>query len=66
MVVFFGYHIITAIKLAQISKYRLRLQERDRRKRIAREYGLIAAGAPPITKTPKTPHSKKKPGKSGR
>jgi len=55
-----------SIKLAQISKYRLRLQERDRRKRIAREYGLIAAGAPPITKTPKTPHSKKKPGKSGR
>lgn len=56
----------TAIKLAQVSKYRLRLQERERRKRLAREYGLTAAGAPPISKTPKTPHSKKKSGKNGR
>ncbi|XP_012940808.1 transcriptional adapter 2-beta isoform X2 [Aplysia californica] len=58
--------IDTAIKLAQISKYRLRLQERDRRKRIAREYGLISAGAPPISKVLKTPHTKKKSGKTGR
>ncbi|RUS80988.1 hypothetical protein EGW08_011263 [Elysia chlorotica] len=56
----------TAIKLAQVSKYRLRLQERERRKRLAREYGLTAAGAPPISKTPKTPHPKKKTGKNGR
>ncbi|KAH9515332.1 Transcriptional adapter 2-beta [Bulinus truncatus] len=56
----------TAIKLAQICKYRLRLQERERRKRIAGEYGLIAAGVPAISKSAKTPHSKKKFGKTGR
>lgn len=55
-----------AIQLAQIYKYRLRLQERDKRKRVAREYGLIAAGAPSIPKNLKTLHSKKKNGKTGR
>ncbi|CAG5123624.1 unnamed protein product [Candidula unifasciata] len=55
-----------SIRLAQIYKYRLRLQERDKRKRIAREYGLIAAGAPPASKIPKTPNLKKKVGKTGR
>ncbi|KAK0050735.1 transcriptional adapter 2-beta-like isoform X1, partial [Biomphalaria pfeifferi] len=55
-----------AIKLAQICKYRLRLQERERRKRLAGEYGLIAAGVPAISKSAKTPHSKKKFGKTGR
>ncbi|CAL1529449.1 unnamed protein product [Lymnaea stagnalis] len=58
--------IDTAIKLAQICKYRLRLQERERRKRIAGEYGLTAAGVPAISKATKTPHSKKKSGKTGR
>ncbi|BFZ07448.1 hypothetical protein BsWGS_10487 [Bradybaena similaris] len=61
-----GDEVDTAIQLAQIYKYRLRLQERDKRKRVAREYGLIAAGAPSIPKNLKTLHSKKKNGKTGR
>lgn len=55
-----------AVKLAQICKYRLRLHERERRKRLAGEYGLTAAGIPSISKAAKTPHSKKKSGKTGR
>lgn len=46
-----------AVKLVQVDRYRTRLKERERRKRIAREYNLIQAAASlikPKSQTPKT------------
>lgn len=59
---------ISAIKLSHVERYRLRLKERDRRKQIARDYGLITesaqaaaaaiAAATPSNKLSKSPHPK--------
>ncbi|KAL3874367.1 hypothetical protein ACJMK2_037393 [Sinanodonta woodiana] len=62
-----------AFKLTQIEKYRSRLKERERRKKIAREYGLITAAAQAAVaaastpgKTPKSIFNKKKLSKEDR
>lgn len=50
-----------AVKLVQVDRYRTRLKERERRKRIAREYNLIQAAASlikPKSQTPKKRTSK--------
>lgn len=66
-----------AIKLTQIEKYRMRLKERDRRKQLARRYGLItaaaqsaaaatAAASTPGPKPSKSPYTKKRGSKEDR
>ncbi|XP_062585214.1 transcriptional adapter 2-beta-like, partial [Saccostrea cucullata] len=50
-----------AVKLVQVDRYRTRLKERERRKRIAREYNLIQTAASlikPKSQTPKKRTSK--------
>ena len=65
------------IKLTQIEKYRMRLKERDRRKQLARRYGLITtaaqsaaaaaiAASTPGPKPSKSPYSKKRGSKEDR
>ena len=62
---------VSAIKLAQVERYRLRLKERERRKKLSREYGLITSSAQaaaavaatvavPGAKPTKSPYPKKK------
>ena len=73
----FKFLYISAIKLTQIEKYRMRLKERDRRKQLARRYGLItaaaqsaaaatAAASTPGPKPSKSPYSKKRGSKEDR
>ena len=72
-----NFPLISAIKLTQIEKYRLRLKERDRRKQLARHYGLITAAAQsaaaaaaaagtPGVKATKSPYQKKRGSKEDR
>ncbi|KAJ8308734.1 hypothetical protein KUTeg_013608 [Tegillarca granosa] len=48
-----------AVKLAQVDRYRTRLKERDRRKKIAREYSLIQAATSLAKQKYQTPKRKK-------
>lgn len=76
-VYFVLFFFISAIKLTQIEKYRMRLKERDRRKQLARQYGLITAAAQsaaaaaiaastPGPKPSKSPYTKKRGSKEDR
>lgn len=47
------------VKLSCVSKYRVRLRERERRKRIARSHSLISTSLIP-NKNAKTPNPKRK------
>ncbi|KAK3094064.1 hypothetical protein FSP39_023693 [Pinctada imbricata] len=48
-----------AVKLTQVEKYRTRLKERERRKRLAREYNLIQAATSLAKQKSQTPGRKK-------
>jgi transcriptional adapter 2-beta len=57
----FFVFLFSAVKLVQVDRYRTRLKERERRKRIAREYNLIQAATSlikPKSQTPKKRTSK--------
>jgi hypothetical protein len=49
----------SGVKLSCVNKYRLRLRERDRRKRVARSHALISTSIIP-NRTSKTPTPKRK------